>query len=157
VRLHDTLLGALLIALALAVFGYTFTFPAFGGQKYGPSLFPRLIAVGIALCGLAIAWRGWKSGAPWVRFDDKLRQGRRLVSFFAIPGATLLYLLLAERLGFLPVAAALVGALAWWFGVKHWRALLLGVATALLMQWFFGRVMRVPLPRGWFMQILFGG
>jgi hypothetical protein len=35
-------------ALRRALFGYTYTFPAFPGQKYGPELFPRVIATGIA-------------------------------------------------------------------------------------------------------------
>jgi hypothetical protein len=34
---------------------------------------------------------------------------------------------------------------------------LAGVGTALAMQWFFGSLMRVPLPRGLFMQLIAGG
>jgi hypothetical protein len=26
-----------------------------------------------------------------------------------------------------------------------------------VVQWFFGSLMRVPLPRGWFMQLVAGG
>ena len=48
-RLHDSLLGALLLALAAALFAYTFTFPDMPGQRYGPALFPRLIALGLSL------------------------------------------------------------------------------------------------------------
>ena len=53
-RVHDTLLGVLLVVCAAVFFGYTFTFPEMPGQRYGPSLFPRLLATGIALCGVEI-------------------------------------------------------------------------------------------------------
>lgn len=156
-RLHGSLLGLLVMALAAAFFGYTFTFPAFPGQRYGPELFPRVIAVAAFVCGLVIALRGWRSGMPWLALDPALRGGRRLLSFLAVPGAVLFYLLAAERLGFVPTAALLVGGLAWWFGVRPRNAVLLAVAVTALVNWFFGTVMRVPLPRGLFMQIIAGG
>lgn len=156
-RIHDTLLGLLLMGLAAAFFAYTFTFPSLPGQKYGPALFPQVIAVGIFICGLLIAWRGRGSGQPLWRVDASLRDGRRLVSFLAIPLAVVFYLLAAERLGFIPTSALMVGALAWWFGVRPWKAVLLGVVVTAVVQWFFGTIMRVPLPRGLFMQIVAGG
>jgi putative tricarboxylic transport membrane protein len=156
-RLHSSLLGLIVIALAAAFFGYTFTFPAFPGQRYGPELFPRVIALGIASCGLALVVRGWRSGAPWLALDPALREPRRLASFFATLGAIVFYLLAAPALGFLPVAAILVGALAWWFGARPWVAVAAGVVTSLVVHWFFASIMRVPLPRGLFMQVLFGG
>lgn len=156
-RLHPSLLGLVFIALAAAFFGYTFTFPAFPGQKYGPELFPRVIALGIALCGVVLIVRGRRSGAPWLALDPALREPRRLVSFLATLGAVVFYLLAAPALGFLPVAAILVGALAWWFGARAWVALVAGVVTSLVVHWFFASIMRVPLPRGLFMQLLFGG
>jgi putative tricarboxylic transport membrane protein len=72
-------------------------------------------------------------------------------------GAVLLYLLSAERLGFIPAATVVVALVALWLGVRAWQAWALGVGSALVLQWFFGTLMRVPLPRGWFMQLLFGG
>jgi putative tricarboxylic transport membrane protein len=156
-RIHDTLLGLLFMALAAVFYGYTFTFPAFPGQRYGPSLFPQVIAIGIFLCGLLIAVRGWRSGTPWLHIGADLRRRHGLLSFLAMPAAIVFYLLAAERLGFIPTATVVVGALAWWFGVRPWRALLLGVAVTAVVQWFFGSLMRVPLPRGLFMQLVAGG
>jgi putative tricarboxylic transport membrane protein len=79
-------------------------------------------------------------------------RGRALVSFLLLPAAVGLYLWAADAVGFLPVAAFLVAGLAWWFGERLWRAALLGLIGAMLVQWFFGQLMRVPLPRGIFMQ-----
>jgi putative tricarboxylic transport membrane protein len=164
-RLHDTLLGALLVALAAVFFGYTFTFPDMPGQKVGPALFPRLIALGIAACGIVIAVRGARSRArpgagprtPWVSFSPGLQQLRGWLAWLAMPLAIVFYLLVSERLGFLPTATLVVAALCAWLGVRLWAALLTGVVAALVVQWFFGSLMRVPLPRGWFMQFFFGG
>ena len=156
-RLHDTLLGALMVALAAVFFGYTFTFPDMPGQKYGPALFPRLIALGIAACGLVIAVRGARSGAPWAAFSAELQQLRGWLGWLAMPLAIVFYLAVAERLGFLPTAALVVAALCAWMGARLWVALATGVLAALVVQWFFGTLMRVPLPRGWFMQFISGG
>ena len=156
-RLHDTLLGALLLALAAALFAYTFTFPDMPGQRYGPALFPRLIALGIIACGLVIAVRGRRSAGSWLAFSEPLQRLQGWLSFLAMPLAIVFYLLLAEWLGFLPTAAILVGGLCAWLGVRLWAALLTGVLAALVVQWFFGSLMRVPLPRGWFMQLVAGG
>ncbi len=156
-RLHETLLGLLLMALAVAFFGYTFTFPAFPGQRYGPALFPQVVAVGVFVCGALIAARGRRSGAAWLSIDPALREPQRLVSFLAMPLAIGFYLLAAERLGFLPTAALIVGLLGWWFGMRPWGALVLGLAASGVIHWFFASIMRVPLPRGLFMQVLFGG
>jgi putative tricarboxylic transport membrane protein len=156
-RFHESLLGLLLLALAAAFFGYTFTFPDLPGQRFGPSLFPRLIAVGLAISGLILVFRGRGSGAPWLAFDPSFKDTRRLVSFLALPLAVVAYIFLAPWLGFLPTAAGLVVVLCWWFGARAWVALVAGVGTALAMQWFFGSLMRVPLPRGLFMQLIAGG
>ena len=75
----------------------------------------------------------------------------------AMPLAVVFYLVFADRLGFLPTAAIVVAALCAWLGVRIWVALLSGVVTALAVHWFFGHVMRIPLPRGWFMQLVSGG
>ncbi|MFM7533812.1 MAG: tripartite tricarboxylate transporter TctB family protein [Rubrivivax sp.] len=160
-RLHDTLLGVLLVVLAAVFFGYTFTFPDMPGQKYGPALFPRLIALGIAAGGIVIAVRGLRSGARagtcWVSFSPELQQLRGWLAWLAMPLAIVFYLLVSERLGFLPTATLVVGALCAWLGARLWVSLATGVVTALVVQWFFGSLMRVPLPRGWFMQFFFGG
>jgi putative tricarboxylic transport membrane protein len=157
-RVHPTLLGLLFMALAAAFFGYTFTFPAMPGQNVGPALFPRVVAAGIFACGVVMALRGWRTRPHAViALDDSLRAPRGLASFVLVIAAIAFYIVAAPRLGFLPVAAIVVGTLAWWFGSRAWVAALAGVIAALMVQWFFGSVMRIPLPRGWFMQVLFGG
>jgi putative tricarboxylic transport membrane protein len=156
-RLHETLLGLLFMALAGAFFAHTFGFAPLPGQKVGPALFPRVIAAGVFGCGLVMAFRGWRSGQPWVAVDASLRTPRGLAGFAAVLLAIVFYIVAAPRLGFFPVAVIIVGGLAWWLGARAWVALLWGVGSAWGVLWFFGSVMRIPLPRGWFMQVLVGG
>ncbi len=156
-RLHRTLLGLLFMALAAAFFAYTFTFPGLPGQRVGPALFPRVISAGIFACGLMLAWQGWRSGEAIIEFDAALREPRRLIGFASIPLAVLFYIVAAPKLGFLPVAAIIVAALCLWMGARAWVAVVTGVVSAYVIHWFFGSVMRIPLPRGWFMTLISGG
>jgi putative tricarboxylic transport membrane protein len=156
-RIHETLLGLLFMALAAAVFAYTFTFPAMPGQNVGPSMFPRVISAGIFVCGLVMAVSGWRSGRKLVEVDPALREPRQLLSFALVPLAIVFYIVAAPRLGFLPVAAIIVAVLALWMGSRVWVALLTGVVSAFVIHWFFASVMRIPLPRGWFMTLVSGG
>jgi putative tricarboxylic transport membrane protein len=165
-RLHDTLLGLLFMAAAAVYFAHALGFPDMPGQKYGPALFPQVIAVGIFACGAVMAWRGWRmrqalqeqgNKPAWFTWDETWSSPRALASWLAVPVAVGAYLLLADKLGFLPTAALLVGALAAWLGAGWRSALVLGVVSSGVIHWFFASVMRVPLPRGWFMQLLFEG
>ena len=150
-RANDALVGFLLIAAAAAMVAYTATFPAFPGQRYGPSLFPRLLGAGMILCGAALVVRGlaarrmgeaWVSPAPWMREPGKP------LTFALVLGCLVAYILVSEPLGFIPTAAAILALLFWRFRVRPLLVLPLAVGASLVVNWFFGSLMRVPLPRG---------
>ena len=63
-RIHDSVFGALLLAGALALFLYARSLPGLTGQDYGPELFPMLLAIGFAGCGLVLLVSGPADGAP---------------------------------------------------------------------------------------------
>ncbi|PWS37528.1 tripartite tricarboxylate transporter TctB family protein [Falsiroseomonas bella] len=147
-RLNDALLGAILLGFAGWVWWMTTFFPAFPGQDYGPNLFPRILACGIALCGAMLVLRGLRQRAPLVAVDGWMRDPAKLVSFLLIPGATLFYVLASDRLGFIPTAFAILLALALWFRARPLVALPVAAGVTLAVHWFFSGLMRVPLPRG---------
>jgi putative tricarboxylic transport membrane protein len=147
-RLGDWLLGALLIGFAGWVWWQTGFFPAFPGQDYGPSLFPRILAAGIALLGAVLVARGFRRRDAVLAFEPWLREPVRLLSFLAIPAACLLYLLAATPLGFIPTAFLLLAGLFLWFRARPAVALPVAAGVTLLVHWFFAGLMRVPLPRG---------
>ncbi len=71
--------------------GYTFTFPPFPGQKYGPSLFPRILGGGLVICGLLLMARGraqLAAGAPLGEIDPTYRSFRGAASVAVISGSS---------------------------------------------------------------------
>lgn len=150
-RANDAIIGAILIVAALAMMAYTLTFPAFPGQKYGPSLFPRLLGTGLVICGILLVIRGIRARragealltmAPWTR------EPWRAVSFLLMLSLIILYIFTSEQIGFLPVAFAMVTVLFLWFRVRVVVALPTAAIAVWVIHWFFASLMRVPLPRG---------
>ncbi|MBL8587328.1 MAG: tripartite tricarboxylate transporter TctB family protein [Methylobacteriaceae bacterium] len=159
-RFDDRLAALLFLALGATLIAATLNFPAFPGQKYGPALFPRILGAGLIVCALALfvrAQRAAASGAPLLRIDPALKDPRRIGGLLLVVGANVFYLLAAERLGFIPTAFLLLLALMAWFGVRPLTNLAVALVMTAAVHWFFGTLMRVPLPRGLFMQIVAGG
>jgi len=73
---------------------------------------------------------------------------RGRVSFVAVVGATIAYILLADRLGFLIVAPLAVLAMFVAFGVRPTVAVVVAVAGTLLIWYAFYKLLRVPLAWG---------
>jgi putative tricarboxylic transport membrane protein len=136
-RFNDAVIGTAFLLLAGIMIAVTFTFPPFPGQNYGPSLFPRIIGAGIIGCSLLLLLREWAGGRRrWLVLESWTRQPARLASFALMLAAMLFYLLASEPLGFL------------WFGVRPLTAVIVAVVMTIAVQYFFGSLMRVPLPRG---------
>jgi putative tricarboxylic transport membrane protein len=148
-RFNDAVVGFAFILLAGAMIAMTFTFPPFPGQKYGPSLFPRIIGGGIILFSLLLMLREWRGGGrPLLVLDGWARRPGRLASFALMLAAMVFYLLASEPLGFMPTAFLIQLGLFLWFGVRPVTALIVAVVMTIAVQYFFGNLMRVPLPRG---------
>ena len=157
VRANDALSGLVLIVLAAAMIVITLSFPAFPGQKYGPSLFPRILGTGILMCGAILVWQGLaarRQGAPWLQVAPWVFDPWRLGSFLLILATLLIYILASETVGFIPIAIVFLLAMFVWLGVKPLNAAIISVVATLAMHWFFSTMLRVPLPRGWLNTIL---
>lgn len=77
-----------------------------------------------------------------------MRRPARLASFALMLGAMVFYLIASEPLGFIPTAFLIQLVLFLWFGVRPVMALIVAAAITIAVQYFFGSLMRVPLPRG---------
>lgn len=156
-RANDALSGLVLILLALAMIAITTTFPAFPGQKYGPSLFPRILGTGIILCGAILIWQGLAArrvGAPWVQVAPWVFEPWRLGSFLLTLATLVVYILVSETVGFIPLAMLFLLGMFVWLGVRPLSAAVIAVASTLTIHWFFATLLRVPLPRGWLNSVL---
>jgi putative tricarboxylic transport membrane protein len=149
-RLHDSILAALLLLLALAIGVDASTFPRMPGQPLGPGFFPTLVAAGIALgalvvLGAAIARR---AGPPLLELDPWVRSSRRLLDVLLLAGGVLFYILLSEQLGYLITAPL---ALLMFLTATHVRPLVavpVAALVPLLIHYIFYTGLRVPLPWG---------
>ncbi len=148
-RFNDAVVGTAFLLIAGAMIAMTFTFPPFPGQKYGPSLFPRIIGGGIIVFSVLLMLREWRAGGrPLLVLDGWIRSPRRLASFALMLAAMVFYLLASEPLGFMPTAFLIQLGLFLWFGVRPIMALVVAIVMTIAVQYFFGSLMRVPLPRG---------
>ena len=150
-RANDALSGLVIIVLALAMIALTASFPAFPGQKYGPSLFPRILGTGLILCGVLLVAQGVaarRTSAPWITIAPWVREPSRLGSFVLVLAMLLLYILASETVGFIPIALVFLGAMFLWFGVRPLTAVVTAIVATVAIHWFFALMLRVPLPRG---------
>jgi putative tricarboxylic transport membrane protein len=156
-RANDVLSGLALIVFALAIITLTLSFPDFPGQKYGPSLFPRILGAGLILCGAALVRNGLaarRAGAPWLELAPWTRDPWRVTSLLLTLALLIVYILASETIGFIPIALVFLLALFVWLGVRPVPAVLTAVVTTIAIHWFFSTMLRVPLPRGWLNAIL---
>ena len=157
-RVNDAVSGAALVLFALAMIWYTRTFPAMPGQHYGPALFPVLIGIGFLLTGAILVVSGLArlrteplfSGGAW------LRSGPHLINFVAVVGGLLLYILISDRLGFIPTALLLL--FGWLLLFRRGRpisSLVIALAVTLAVDYLFSELLLVPLPLGVLQPLLY--
>ena len=147
-RIHDSLIGTLLLMLSLAVLWHVQSFPPAAGQQYGPALFPGLIAAGLGLASLGLIWQGRKSGDPLLSPGPGLRSRRHVIGFVTALAGMVFYILCADVLGFLICSMLVLVAVQWALGVRIGVALAVALVTTLVIHTCFYKLLRVPLPWG---------
>jgi putative tricarboxylic transport membrane protein len=147
-RVNDAITGAVLLAFAIAMFAYARTLPAIPGQEYGAAVFPMLIAIGLAGCGVLLMVAGcrhWQGAVGWNGWARTHHAWVRLAVVFAL---ILAYILAAPALGFGPTSILILLVFMLMMGVRWWIAAAVAVAATMLIQQTFGGLLRVPLPLG---------
>jgi putative tricarboxylic transport membrane protein len=151
-KFSDLLLGLFLACLGGGVLAYGFTLPPMTGQRYGAGLFPMLIGLCILGFGAHLARQGWlerrAAGTPLVRIDDWARDNRLVVNMALVLLLIVAYVLLAERIGFVPMSLFILVVLFWRLGVDWRYNPVVAVLATVFIQVSFSNVLRVPLPRG---------
>jgi putative tricarboxylic transport membrane protein len=111
----------------------------------------------LIVCGAVLMWNGIasrKAGARWLDIAPWVRDPRRLMSFFLVLALLLLYILVSETVGFIPIAFFFLLTLFVWLGVRPVTSIVVAAVSTLTIHWFFSTMLRVPLPRGWLNTIL---
>jgi putative tricarboxylic transport membrane protein len=118
------------------------------GQKFGPALFPGLVAAGLGICGVLLAISGLRAGAAWFTLPEWINRAQPRAGVIAVLAGLVLYIALAERVGFHIVAFAV---LTYWMRTLRvsWRlSLPIALIATLAIHLAFYKVLRVPLPWG---------
>lgn len=148
-RFSDTMLGALLVALGLAVGLYSQSFPDIPGQRYGAAAFPVAIAIGFAACGLVMLARGLRSAPmPLIARTEWTRKPGAMGAVLVTILCVIAYILFARQVGFIPMSLLILVVLFRMLQVPWWQTVLYAIGTALLCDFVFRSMLLVPLPFG---------
>ncbi len=148
-RFSDIMIGAMLLILGIAVTAYARTLPAVPGQQYGAAAFPTLIGVGFVYCALILLVQGLKArSVPLVSFTEWTRQPGALVAVGVTILCIVAYMLLARRVGFIPVSVAILVVLFRLLSVSWGKTIFFAVAATLVTDYVFRSLLLVPLPFG---------
>jgi Tripartite tricarboxylate transporter family receptor/Tripartite tricarboxylate transporter TctB family len=150
VQRTDRWVGLALALLALLVLWSARAFPNVPGQKLGAAFLPMLVGAGLLLCGAALLVRSLRARAYAHEADAEAPAAEHFGSSVAIVGAVVAYIALSERVGFLLIAplSLLVVFLA--LRVRWPVSVLWALAGTALVHVAFYKLLRVPLPWGWF-------
>ena len=147
-KLSDTVWGALLLALALAVLWNIQSFPRIPGQSIGPGAFPGLIAALLAVCAVTLIVRGVRQGERHLSFGAWLRSTGHVGNFLLTVGVLAFYIVAADKLGFIVCAVLIMMALFLKLGVRLPWAASIALVTAFVIHLIFYKMLRVSLPWG---------
>ena len=148
-RFNDAVIGLVLVVVAGLAIWHTRTFPAMPGQKYGPDLFPILIASGLIIGGVMLIGSGLRSKAPLLLREAWTRSPHLVLNFLSVPLALVFYILFSDLLGFLLAATLVLATL-----ISLYRrgrvvsSVLIAIVASVVIQQAFSRLLLVPLPRG---------
>jgi putative tricarboxylic transport membrane protein len=150
VKINDAVFGAILVLLGVAVLVAVQAFPRIPGQNVGPGLFPGLIAAGMLACGALLVVSGvrHRDDAPWVASMPWMRSRPHLLAFVATVAVVILYIALANAVGFLILAPVLMFVLLIAYGVRPRAAAVASIVVSLAIWYAFYKLLRVPLPWG---------
>lgn len=147
-KIHDTIIGTVLVLFGLWVAVTAWGFPKLTGQPIGPGTFPILLGSLCALGGAVIALQGRASGPTLVVLHEGWsRRGHALAALVAVGGSFLLALNF-ETVGF-PLGGSLL-MIATYLASGHrnpgWIAF--SVLFVLAAHLLLTRFLQVPLPSG---------
>jgi putative tricarboxylic transport membrane protein len=150
-KIHDLILGALLLLFAVFLFGYAQSLPPMPGQRYGAAVFPNLVSLGLALFSVLLMVRGWRARVPgerWIAVTEWARDPYTRGNFILAALAIVVYVIFDDIVGFVPLGIAILMTLFIRQSVPWKRSAAIAVVATVAIQYLFGNLLRVPLPRG---------
>ncbi len=143
------MLGIIVLVLGLAIGSYAATLPAIPGQRYGAATFPMLIGAGFVVCSLVLLVSGLRThGVALVAFTLRARHPRALTAVSLTAACVVAYILLAGRVGFIPMSVAILLVMFRMLSVAWRKAIPVALISTLVIDYVFRSFLLVPLPFG---------
>lgn len=142
----DRWVGIALALVGLVVVWTARAFPDVPGQKLGASFLPTIVGAGLVLCAIGLIVRSLRA-AP-AAADDRAAPTEHYGSAAVIVVATIAYIALADRIGFLILVPPLLVATFVALRVRLGQAIVYGLLGTLVVHVAFYKLLRVPLPWG---------
>lgn len=139
---NEGISAIVLCLLGLGIWWHSGSFPALEEGYPGPSLFPRLIAVGLLLSGLGLGWSAIRKAGAGAAAPQEPSSLLKLAIGLGLVG---LYPLLQPLLGFIVSLGLICLGIALLLGVKPWIAVVSAVATVLFIFFTFEMLLGVTL------------
>lgn len=139
------IIGLLAVLGGIAVYVGTLGFREIPGQIFGSAFFPRILAGALILCGGALAARATPGDAISV---GPMLRGWSGIKVVVVLASIIIWTSVAPALGFIPTTALLIAGLALLAGGSAVPSLATGSAVSIILYLIFGKMLRVPLPRG---------
>ncbi|WP_185958562.1 tripartite tricarboxylate transporter TctB family protein [Paracoccus laeviglucosivorans] len=143
-------MGLLTLLGGVALFLASMQFSPLPGQKYGAETLPEVVAVMAIVLGLVMLVQGLRheSGMALVEITDWARDGGTWAKLAAATVLIAVYCVVLDRVGFTISSLVLVAIMLWLTRTRPILILPIAVVTVLVVQFAFGRMLLVPLPRG---------
>lgn len=145
---YQTLISAgLVLLLATAIWVYTATFPELDDGYPGPALFPRLVAIGLGLCGVLLIIEQFTSESKSTPKKDEIESANifswlRLLGGFA---SMIMFPYLYDYIGFIPALGISCFCMALLLRVRPLRAIAVAAGAAIVIYLLFTKLLSVPL------------
>lgn len=113
------------------------------------AVYPRLVNVWIAICGILLILKSWKSTEKIILDEAKDKQG--IIRVIAIVIIFLIYIFIIDFLGFFISSFIFIIILMLSFGVRQWIKLIsVPIIILLFLYFLIEKVLVFPLPKGIF-------
>lgn len=148
-KIHDSLIGALLFALGLWVLTTALNYPQLQGQSIGPGTFPGVLGALFMAGGVALTAAGLRAqGMRIIHFDPGWRHPARLAAALIATVGVVIFSLGFETIGFPVGGFVLLTALFFFSGYRGLTWVLIAATFVLAVHLLMTRLLYVPLPAG---------
>jgi len=151
-RRLDIATGTAIMAFACFVLAYSTTFPPAKGTDFGPSLFPRVVAVMLFVLGALVLFQVWRTRAQVEACPPKAAAGAAartsvgLRNVAVTIAAVVAYIVVVDLAGFIPTTLVFLFVLMKTYGLTTLKGIAASCFITAFVYVLFSVLLRVTLP-----------